>query len=163
MQRLMKVTFFGWATLDALLALGLWSTLGLGLIWHMRTLWQAQSQLGQQALAAEWQADIYERLHLAGVRSPMLLEWGQKVSGGDCTQTDCDPVAWRDSLMSDWQTRMQREWPLAQAWLSPWSGDGRLQVVGLRWPERGQPAQALGVNGQTCPVDWRCVIALGWP
>jgi hypothetical protein len=163
MQRMNGKRHTGWATLDALLALGLWSTLGLGLVWQTRSLWVAQRALWQQTAAAEWQADLFERLRLARSATPVVLSWGQSFQGGDCVQNDCDPNAWRNSLLADWQTRMRLDLPQAQAWLAPWSGNTQVQVLGLRWPERGVQMQNLPVNGETCPADWRCLVTLGWP
>lgn len=153
----------GWVTLDALLALSLWAALGLSMIWQTRALLAQQRNLWQQSQALEWLGDLHERLRLTRLSAPHRLAWGEKASGGDCSERDCDPTAWRDHLLADWQNRLGQEWPQAQAWLAPWANDARLQVSGLRWPERGSAAQSLKVNGETCPSGWRCVVTLGWP
>lgn len=163
MQRMSPARRPGWVTLDALLALGLWSALGLSLVWQTRALLVQQRQDWQQAQAADWLADGYERLRLAHLSGPHSLAWGQQVSGTDCISNECDPASWRDSLLADWQNRVVRDLPQAQTWLAPWSQDARLQVLGLRWPQRGTSAQKLPLNGETCPSDWRCLVALVWP
>ncbi|MEY2622102.1 MAG: hypothetical protein RIT26_1922 [Pseudomonadota bacterium] len=153
----------GWVTLDALLALSLWASLGLGMIWQTRAVLVQQRNLWQQTQALEWLGDLHERLRLARLAAPLSLGWGETVRGDDCSLRDCDPAAWRDHLLADWQNRLGQEWPQAQVWLAPWAADARLQASGLRWPERGSAAQGLKVNGETCPSGWRCVVTLGWP
>ncbi|MDI9331266.1 MAG: hypothetical protein QM527_08155 [Alphaproteobacteria bacterium] len=153
----------GWALLDALLALGLWSWLGLSLVWQTRALLQQYRLLAQQTVAGEYQADLFETLRLARATAPMGLGWGERMAGPDCVRIECDATAWRQSLLADWQQRLGRELPQGQTWLAPWSGDARIQAVAVRWPEAGAPARDMGVNGQICPEGWRCLVALGWP
>ena len=153
----------GWAMVDALLALVFWSSTGLALMEQTRRLMAHQRSAWLLAQAAEWQTDVLERLRLAQAQGPARLPWGQTLSASACVDAPCSAWAWRESLLADWQTRLAREAPQVQTWLAPWSIDPRLQAVGLRWPEPGAQAQALPLNQEVCPKDWRCVSMLGWP
>lgn len=153
----------GWAMVDALLALVFWSGTGLTLMEQTRRLMAQQRSTWMHSQAVEWQADALERLRLAHNGSTVLLPWGQKLIATPCTDTPCQAQVWRDSLLADWQSQLAREAPEVQTWLAPWSVDPRMQAVGVRWPEPGAPAQALPLNGEVCPADWRCVSMLGWP
>lgn len=148
---------------DALLALVFWSTWGLSLMAQTHRLMTQQRNAWLQQQAAEWQADALERLRLAHSGLAVQLDWGQKLTATSCVDVPCKASAWRDSLLADWQTQLSREAPQVQTWLAPWADDPRLQVVGLRWPEPGAPAQVLPLNQLQCPADWRCVAMLGWP
>ena len=164
MRRLKKLTSMsGWALVDTLLALGLWSSMGLSLALQTRSWMVQQRYAWQHALATEWQADLFEVLRLASSERPVSLAWGERVSTVDCSSKECVASEWRNSLLAHWQDRMGHDLPQAQAWLAPWSIDPRLQAVGLRWPEAGAAPQVLSLNGELCPSNWRCVVALGWP
>ncbi len=153
----------GWAMVDALLALVIWSSAGLALMAQTRDLMAQQRSTWLQAQASEWQTDLLERLRLAQTQAPVQWPWGQTLNGPPCVDAACDASAWRDSLLADWQARLAREAPQVQTWLAPWSVDPRLQAMVLRWPEPGAKAQALTLNQEVCPKDWRCVAMLGWP
>ena len=159
----LKVTLpKGWALLDALMALALWSTVGIGLMLQTRHFITQQRSTWLQIQATEWLADAIERLHLSQAGMPMQLDWGQTLHANTCMSSDCNPADWRNSLLADWQTRLGRDMPLAQAWFSPWSVDARLQVVGLRWPD----PSATGASPPlitNCPAGWQCLAALAWP
>ena len=149
--------------IDALLALALWSSVGLGLMWGASQAIEQQGQTWRMSQAIEWQADLIERLRLARVQNPVQLSWEQKLSASACDTSACDANAWRDSLIADWQTRLKREQPQMQSWLDPWSVDARLQAVVLRWPQKNQPQRTLPLNNLACPADWQCLAFLGWP
>jgi hypothetical protein len=164
MQRLKSnLPSAGWILLDALLALALWSVVGIALMMQARWTMVAQRNVWRQIQAIEWQADLFERMRLAQPEPPLTLDWGQTLSAGDCTQSPCNGTAWRDSLLADWQNGLLRDWPGVQTWLAPWSQDPRIWVVGIRWPEPGLAARELPINQQRCPPDWYCMLALGWP
>ena len=153
----------GWALLDAVLALAVWSSVGIGLMMQTHVAMQQQSAAWRYDQALQWQADVLERLRLSRVHTPVVWALGERMTASSCTDAPCRASDWRDSLLADWQTRMRLDLPQAQAWLAPWSGNTQVQVLGLRWPERGVPMQNLPVNGETCPADWRCLVTLGWP
>ena len=117
---------------------------------------------GEHDGACAGHPDALERLRLAHSGLAVQLDWGQKLTATSCVDVPCKASAWRDSLLADWQTQLSREAPQVQTWLAPWADDPRLQVVGLRWPEPGAPAQVLPLNQLQCPADWRCVAMLGW-
>jgi Tfp pilus assembly protein PilV len=152
----------GWAMLDALIALVLWSTVGIGLMLQTRTLMLEQRSTWWQSQATEWLADALERLQLSQTGSPVQLDWGQNVSASSCSSADCNASDWRNSLLADWQTRLARDMPLAQTWFGVWSTDARLQVVGLRWPDPSASASSIALIGN-CPTGWQCLAALAWP
>lgn len=153
----------GWAMLDALLGLWLWSAIGIALMIQTHGFMGAQRSLWRQAQAIEWQADLFERLHLAQPSPPLALEWGQNVVAVNCSDAPCAALEWRDSLLADWQQHLQQEMPGAQTWLSAWVQDPRIWVVGIRWPQSGLAMRQLPVNQQVCPSGWACSVALGWP
>ncbi len=153
----------GFILLDALLALGLWSLMGMGLMMQARSVMVAQRSLWRQAQAIEWQADLFERIRLAHPLPPLVLQWGQQLQADDCIQSPCRLSAWRDSLLADWQRELAREMPGSQTWLAPWSEDPRIWVVGIRWPEAGMAERDLKINQQRCPADWHCLLAMGGP
>lgn len=153
----------GWVLMDALLALGLWSLVGMALMLQARWAMVAQRTVWRQGQAIEWQTDLFERLHLAQPAAPTELTWGQVIQAGNCTDAPCTAEAWRDSLLADWQLRLTRDMPGAQTWLAPWSVEPRIWAVGIRWPETGRTARVLPINQQDCPHGWHCMVALGWP
>lgn len=152
----------GWAMLDALMALALWATVGLGLMMQTRNFIAQQRSTWLQTQATEWLADAFERLHLSQAGTPVQLNWGQTLSASTCSTADCSPIDWRNSLLADWQTRLGRDMPMAQSWWGVWSVDARLQVVGLRWPD---PLAAGGSVPliDNCPPGWQCLAGLAWP
>jgi hypothetical protein len=151
--------------LDALMALALWSALGLGLMLQTRWAMVQQRANWSQSMALEWQIDLLERLHLSSPGTPISVDWGQKWGAGsaDCTSAECPAVAWRDSLLAEWQSRLGQELAQAQVWLAPWDKDARVQAMGVRWPERSAGMASVTLNQQSCPEGWRCMFALGWP
>lgn len=153
----------GWAMVDALLALVFWSGIGLSLMAQTWRLMAQQRSAWMSSQAVEWQSDALERLRLAHGDTTVQLGWGQVLSTPPCIDSACRATDWRDGLLADWQSRLSREAPQVQTWLAPWSIDPRLQVVALRWPEPGTPAQPLPLNQEMCPAGWRCVSMLGWP
>jgi hypothetical protein len=162
MHQLKKSHHRGWAMLDALMALALWSTLGIGLMMQTRHFIAQQRSTWLQIQATEWLADAFERLHLSQVGTPVQLNWGQTVSASACSSADCSPMDWRNSLLADWQTRLGRDMPMAQSWFSAWSIDPRLQVVGLRWPDPSATGTSTTLI-TNCPAGWQCLAALAWP
>jgi hypothetical protein len=145
------------------MALAVWSSVGTGLFLGTQMLMQRQRSDWLQTQAVEWEADLFERLHLAHMQQPLRLDWGQTPPpGGDCQTSDCDATQWRDHLLADWFARWSRDMPQAQVWLAPWPSDGRLQMVVLRWPDNTAMQQVL-LPDQPCPTGWHCLMALGWP
>ncbi len=153
----------GWAMLDALLALGLWSMTGIALMLQARATLSAHRLVWRQAQAIEWQSDLFERLRLAPGVPPVAIGWEQNLSASPCVSTACDLTQWRDSLIADWQMRLYRDMPGAQTLLAPWMADSRIWVVAIRWPQTGQASRTLPVNNLPCPANWYCSVALGWP
>lgn len=154
---------WGWAMVDAMLALMVWSSAGLALMAQTQHLMAQQRNAWWLAQSAEWQADALERLRLARAAQPLQLAWGQTLSASPCTEAVCNAEDWRDSLLADWQARLAREAPGVQTRLDSWPVDPRLQVVALRWPEPGAAATGMPLTGLACPAEWRCVVMLGWP
>ena len=117
---------------------------------------------GRYDQALQWQADVLERLRLSRVHTPVVWALGERMTASSCTDAPCRASDWRDSLLADWYTRLSREMPQVQVWMSPWASDPRLQLIGLRWPEATPSERLLPLN-QTCPVGWQCLVGLGWP
>ena len=134
-----RVMTGGWILTESLMALAIWSSVGTGLLIATQQWIQQQRSTWLQSQALEWQADLFERLHLAHIQTPVRLEWGQVPgASSDCALADCDALHWRDHLVADWFGRLTREMPQAQIWLAPWPVDGRLQMVVMRWPDAAQ-------------------------
>ena len=162
MFRVNRVPPKGWALLDAVLALAVWSSVGIGLMMQTHVAMQQQSAAWRYDQALQWQADVLERLRLSRVHTPVVWALGERMTASSCTDAPCRASDWRDSLLADWYTRLSREMPQVQVWMSPWASDPRLQLIGLRWPEATPSERLLPLN-QTCPVGWQCLVGLGWP
>ena len=64
MFRLNRAPPKGWALLDAVLALAVWSSVGIGLMMQTHVAMQQQSAAWRYDQALQWQADVLERLRL---------------------------------------------------------------------------------------------------